>query len=73
MQELKNILADFDRVDISKFHEAANFKDIGLDSLDGVEAIVAIEEKFDIVLPDEEAQQLTSIDKALDSILTRVG
>ena len=73
LTELKEILADFDRVDISKFHEKANFKDIGLDSLDGVEAVVAIEEKFDIVLPDEEAQLLTSVDSALESILKRVG
>ena len=73
LSELKDILGEFDRVDISKFHEKANFKDIGLDSLDGVEAVVAIEEKFDIVLPDEEAQQLTSVDSALESILKRVG
>ena len=73
LSELKDILGEFDRVDISKFHETATFKDIGLDSLDGVEAVVAIEEKFDIVLPDEEAQQLTGVDSALESILKRVG
>ena len=55
------------------FHEKANFRDIGLDSLDGFEAKLAIEEKFDIDLPDEEALQLTSVDFALDSILARVG
>jgi acyl carrier protein len=56
LDELKVILQEFERVDLSKFHENADFTDIGLDSLDGVECIVAIEEKFDIELPDEEAQ-----------------
>jgi acyl carrier protein len=73
LDELKVILLEFDRVDISKFHDAADFTDIGLDSLDGVECIVAIEEKFDIELPDDEAQQLTSVDRAVTSIMSRVG
>jgi acyl carrier protein len=73
LDELKVILQEFERVDLSKFHESADFTEIGLDSLDGVECIVAIEEKFDIELPDEEAQQLVSVDKAVESIINHTS
>jgi NADH dehydrogenase (ubiquinone) 1 alpha/beta subcomplex 1 len=39
-----DILKRFDKVDINKFTKTAAFEDLGLDSLDSVEAVVAIED-----------------------------
>ena len=47
----------------SKFVE-----DLGLDSLDAVEVVMAIEEEFSIEIPDEEADNITPVQQAIDYI-----
>ena len=43
-------------------------KDLGLDSLDSVELVMAIEEEFNLEIPDEEADMIDSVDKAVEYI-----
>jgi acyl carrier protein len=43
-------------------------EDLGADSLDTVELIMALEEEFDTEIPDEEAEQLASVQNAIDYI-----
>ena len=43
--------------------------DLGADSLDAVELIMAIEEEFDIEIPDEEAEKITTVGSAVDQIV----
>jgi acyl carrier protein len=45
--------------------------DLGLDSLDTVEVVMAIEEEFSIEIPDKEADAIHSVDKAVDYILSQ--
>ena len=59
------ILKRFNTVDASKIQSNASFKDIGLDSLDAVEAVVAMEEIIGIELTDEEALKITTIQDAV--------
>lgn len=40
-------------------------KDLGLDSLDAVEVVMAIEEEFAVEIPDEEADQITSVGQGM--------
>jgi len=42
--------------------------DLGADSLDAVELIMAIEEEFDIEIPDEVAEKITNVQQAVDYI-----
>ncbi|MCD6102231.1 MAG: acyl carrier protein [Candidatus Cloacimonetes bacterium] len=45
--------------------EAAFIEDLGADSLDTVELIMQFEEEFDIEIPDEDAEKLTTVGKAI--------
>ena len=46
--------------------EAAFIEDLGADSLDTVELIMQFEEEFDIEIPDEAAEKLTTVGKAIE-------
>jgi len=60
-EKLKGIIAEQLGVDAEKVTPAASFtEDLGADSLDAVELIMAIEEAFDIEIPDEEAEKMTT-------------
>ena len=43
-------------------------KDLGADSLDTVELVMALEEEFDCEIPDEEAEKITTVGQAVDYI-----
>ncbi|MEL7567456.1 MAG: acyl carrier protein [Dehalobacterium sp.] len=45
-----------------------SFKDLDADSLDVVELIMALEEEFDIEIPDEDAEKLTTVGAAVEYI-----
>jgi len=55
-----------DDADISL--EASFIEDLGADSLDIVELIMALEEEFDIEIPDSEAEKITSVGDAVEYI-----
>ena len=48
--------------------EASFVDDLGADSLDTVELVMALEEEFDTEIPDEEAEKITTVQAALDYI-----
>ncbi|KAL8653653.1 MAG: hypothetical protein Q9210_001968 [Variospora velana] len=68
-----DLLKGFDKVtDQSKISGTSHFSnDLGLDSLDTVEVVMAIEEEFSIEIPDKEADAIHSIDKAVEYILSQ--
>lgn len=51
--------------------EASFIDDLGADSLDTVELIMAFEEEFGTEIPDEEAEQLTSVGKVLEYLTSK--
>ncbi|XP_061351184.1 acyl carrier protein 2, mitochondrial [Gastrolobium bilobum] len=60
---------NFQKVDPSKVTPNAHFKDdLGLDSLDSVEIVMALEEEFGFEIPDNEADKIESIKLAVDFI-----
>lgn len=48
--------------------EASFVEDLGADSLDTVELVMALEEEFGIEIPDEDAEKILTVGKALDYI-----
>ena len=48
--------------------ESSFVDDLGADSLDTVELVMALEEEFDTEIPDEEAEQITTVQLAIDYI-----
>ena len=53
---------------------SANFADdLNADSLDTVELVMALEEEFDVEIPDEAAEQITTVQQAVDYISNKVA
>ncbi len=66
MDRIKKIIVDQLGVDESKITENSSFvDDLGADSLDIVELIMAFEEEFDIEIPDEDAEKMKTIGDAI--------
>ena len=67
--KVKKIVADHLGVDEEKVTEEASFiDDLGADSLDTVELVMAFEEEFSIEIPDEIAEKITTIKDAIEHI-----
>lgn len=48
-------------------------EDLGADSLDTVELVMALEEEFETEIPDEEAEKITTVQQAIDYITKNLG
>ncbi len=65
-QKVKTIIAEQLGVKIEEVTDAASFvDDLGADSLDTVELVMALEEEFNIEIPDEDAEKMTSVGEAV--------
>ncbi len=49
-------------------NEASFVEDLGADSLDTVELVMALEEEFDTEIPDEDAEKITTVQQAIDYV-----
>ena len=68
-ERVLSVVKNFDQVDPTKVNPETKFTDdLGLDSLDVVEVVMAIEDEFAIEIPDTEADAMTSIADAVDYI-----
>ncbi|MEO7558304.1 MAG: acyl carrier protein [Gammaproteobacteria bacterium] len=54
-------------------NEASFVDDLGADSLDTVELVMALEEEFECEIPDESAEKITTVQEAIDYINTHQG
>jgi acyl carrier protein len=68
-KRVKEIVAEQLGVNMEQVTSEASFvDDLGADSLDTVELVMALEEAFEIEIPDEEAEKITTIQQAIDYI-----
>jgi acyl carrier protein len=74
LSELQSILVEQLGVDASEVVETASFQeDLNADSLDLVEMIMEMEDKFGVKIPDEDAEKITTVGDAVDYIVARAG
>jgi len=67
--KVKGIIAERLSVDESKIAEGSSFiEDLGADSLDTVELIMQLEEAFNIQIPDEDAEKISTVGDAVKYI-----
>jgi acyl carrier protein len=70
-QKVKNIIADQLGVGEEEIKPAASFiEDLGADSLDIVELVMAMEEEFEVEIPDEEAENIKTVQDAVNYVTT---
>ena len=68
-EKIKKIIVDKLGVDESEVTNEASFtNDLGADSLDTVELVMALEEEFGLEIPDEEAEKITTVGDAVKYI-----
>ena len=68
-ERVKKIVVEHLGVDESKVTDNASFiDDLGADSLDTVELVMAFEEEFGIEIPDEDAEKITRVKEAVEYI-----
>jgi acyl carrier protein len=74
LSELQSILVEQLGVDASEVVETASFsEDLNADSLDLVEMIMEMEDKFGVKIPDEDAEKIVTVGDAVDYIVARSG
>ncbi|HEY4592919.1 MAG TPA: acyl carrier protein [Thermoanaerobaculia bacterium] len=73
-EKVKSIIVEQLGVDEEEVTLDASFtEDLGADSLDIVELVMAFEEEFGIEIPDEEAEKISNVREAVDYIQNNVG
>ena len=73
-EKVKDIIVEELGVEREKLTSEASFmEDLGADSLDTVELVMAFEKEFDIDIPDEEAEKLRTVGDALKYLHEKIG
>lgn len=72
-ERVKKIVVEQLGVSEDEVTEDASFvDDLGADSLDTVELVMALEEEFECEIPDEEAEKITTVQQAIDYITAHI-
>jgi len=73
LAKIKTIVADKLSISEEQVTEEASFiDDLGADSLDTVELVMALEDEFDLDIPDEDAEKLSTVGKAMDYVMANM-
>ena len=74
VEKVKDIIVEELGVEREKLKADASFmEDLGADSLDTVELVMAFEKEFDIDIPDEEAEKLRTVGDAMNYLHQKIG
>jgi acyl carrier protein len=72
--KVKKLIAEKLKIDSSEVvPEASLIDDLGADSLAIVELIMTMEEEWDIEVPDEDAEKLTTVQSVIDYLIAKTG
>jgi acyl carrier protein len=72
-ERVKDVIVDKLGVSADQVTPEASFiDDLGADSLDQVELVMALEEEFDVEIPDEDAEKMTTVKDAVEYLRTHI-
>lgn len=71
-QRVLRIIAETQRKDPAQVTIDSSFEELGIDSMDGVNIVFALENEFDINVPDEEVKSIRSVRDMVDGVIRLV-
>lgn len=69
-EEIRALIAEIAEIDT--IPEDTHFKELGIDSMMGVEIVAAIERQYQIKIPDSELQQVSTLNKSYELVLSKL-
>lgn len=69
-EKVIRVFSEFKKIPAEDINEGTTFEQLGFDSLDGLNLIFELEEEFDLVIPDDQAQSMKSVGQVIDGIET---
>jgi acyl carrier protein len=68
IQRIRSVIANTQRIPIEKVTIDSSFQELGIDSMDGVNILFALENEFNITIPDEAAKQIRSVREMMEGV-----
>jgi acyl carrier protein len=68
IQRIRTVIANTQRIPIEKITIDSSFEELGIDSMDGVNILFALENEFDITIPDEAAKQIRNVRQMIEGV-----
>jgi len=68
IQRVRSVIASTQRVPVEKVSADSTFEELGIDSMDGVNILFALENEFDISIPDEEAKSIRNVREMVEGV-----
>ena len=67
-QRILKTIAEAQRIPVDSVKIDSTFQELGINSMDGINILFALESEFDINIPDEEARKITSIRELVEGV-----
>ncbi|WP_019580931.1 acyl carrier protein [Pseudomonas mandelii] len=72
-ERVRSVVAEILGVEVASFEDSARFiEDLGADSMDKVELVMALEDEFRVDVPDDEAERITTVQEAINCVTSHV-
>jgi acyl carrier protein len=68
IQRVRTVIANTQRIPIEKITIDSSFEELGIDSMDGVNILFALENEFNITIPDEAAKQIRNVRQMIEGV-----
>jgi acyl carrier protein len=68
VQKVRNVIASTQRIPVEKITVDSSFEELGIDSMDGVNILFALENEFNITIPDEAAKQIRNVRQMIEGV-----
>ena len=68
IQRVRNVIANAQRIPVEKITIGSSFQELGIDSMDGVNILFALENEFNISIPDEAAKQIRDVRQMIEGV-----